>query len=155
MSVKLAISKFINKSDFHKAYGLWDIDKYRKFIEYVEEKFGEVIDYETSIDNLYIKVSWNDNGGNIHATVCGSISRRDQKSECGGEIVWLKRLKTFRGNCWSRLDKKSDFDYFEEARKYFYYREYHKFLAISKFIEIKYHNNRPFRRMCEIAKARV
>ncbi|HCH2101111.1 TPA: hypothetical protein NKR60_001192 [Vibrio parahaemolyticus] len=151
----MEISSLISKSDFLKAYGLWGVNRYKKFIDHIEEKFGELIDYETSMESLSIKATWKDSGGNTHASVHGFVSRRDQTSKCGGEIVWLKRLGTFRGNCWSCLEPKSDFEYFEEARELFYSHQYRKFLVISKFIEIKYQGNCRFKRMCEIAKSRV
>ncbi|WMN90628.1 hypothetical protein NI377_09745 [Vibrio parahaemolyticus] len=92
----MEISSLISKSDFLKAYGLWGVDRYKKFIDHIEEKFGELVDYETSMESLSIKATWKDSGGNTHVSVHGVLSRRDLISECGGEIVWLRRLGAFR-----------------------------------------------------------
>ncbi len=151
----IEVPNFISQREFRKVYGLWGGDRYMQFVHYVKEKIEDVIDYETSVDDLYIKRSWTDSGRNIHILILGSVSRRDQISECGGEIVWLRRLKRFRGHCWSRLNPKADYEYYEEARRLFYSRKYSDFLSLSIFIAHKYENYRPFRRMCEIARARV
>ena len=126
-----------------------------QFSRHIKEKLDEVTDEETYVDNLFIKEVWKDNGGNVHATIRGRVSRRDQSGECGGEVVWLKRLKIFRGNFWSRLNPKTDYEYYEEARKLFYSGKYVEFISVSGFIYEKYQNNPPFKKMRAIAKART
>ncbi len=149
------INKFIPKFTFTRSYGLWSESRYDQFLCFVSEQIAHTIDKETSIVSLSIQNKWQDQGGNIHASLRGKISRRNEEAEIGAEIVWLKRLKTFRGNVWSHLSPKSDNELYSEARLLFHTGKYSEFLGLAKYIEDSFSNNRVFSKMKSIAGRRV
>ena len=149
------IRKFIPQFTFSRRYRLWSESSYDQFLCFVSEKITHAIDKETSIVSLSIQNNWRDQGGNIHASLRGKISRRNEEAEIGAEIVWLKRLKTFRGNFWSHLNPKSDNELYSEVRLLFHIGKYSEFLALAKYIEDSFSNNRVFSKMKSIAGRRV
>ncbi len=149
------IKKFIPQSTFRRRYGLCSKNIYEKFLCFVSEKIAQAIDKETSLVSLSIQNDWQDQGGNIHASLRGEISRRNTTAEIGAEIVWLKRLKIFRGNVWSHLKPKSNNELFSEARSLFYAGRYAEFLAFAKHIEAEFSANQIFSKMQSIARRRI
>ncbi len=81
--------------------------------------------------------------------------RRNEGADIGAEVVWLKRLKSFRGGFWSHLDSKTDYELYSEANFYFHSGRYAEFLALAKYIESVYSSNRVFNKMSSIAERRV
>jgi len=138
-----------------RRYGLWSKSRYEQFLCFLSEKISHSIDKETLIVSLSIKNKWRDQGGNIHASLRGNIVRRNQEAEIGAEIVWLKKLKIFRGSVWSHLNPKTDSELFSEAKSLFHAGKYAEFLALSKYVEATFSNNSVFIKMQSIAERRV
>lgn len=109
------IKKLIPQFTFWRKYGLWSRSRYEQFLCFFSEKIAHSIDNEILIVSLSIQNKWRDRGGNIHASLIGSIVRRNEKAAIHAEIVWLKRLEIFRGNVWSNLNPKTDNELFSEA----------------------------------------
>lgn len=149
------IKKLIPQFTFRRRYGLWSKSRYEQFLCFLSGEIAQSIDKETSIVSLSIQNEWRDQGGNIHASLRGNIVRRNEEAEIGAEIVWLKRLKTFRGNVWSHLKPKSDNELFLEAKLLFHAGRYAEFLALAKYVETAFCKNRVFSKMQSIAGRRV
>jgi hypothetical protein len=69
----------------------------------------------------------------------------------GGEVVWLIRSRTFRGGFWSRIKKRTDSEYYAEARAAFYRKDYKEFLRLAEFINEKYSGSGVFEKMVNVA----
>ena len=149
------LRKLISPRAVRRAYGFYGNGKYEAFIDACESRLGEVIDCETKITELEAKNNWLDNGGNCHVRFAGLALRRNESAEIGGTIVWLKRLKTFRGHFWSHLKPKSDAELFAEAKRLFHARNYAGYLALSGYLSKAYSANRVYQRMNAIDKKRA
>ena len=149
------IQKLIPQSTFRHRYGLFSKTRYEQFVCFVSEKVVQSIDRETKLLSLSVENKWHDQGGNTHASLRGKIARRNEKADIGAEIVWLKRLKTFRGSFWSHLNPKSDNELFSEAKLLFHAGKYAEFLALANYIESFYSSNPVFSKMYSIAGRRV
>jgi hypothetical protein len=122
------------------------------FCDYLARRIAQVIDPETSVSDLRIDSSWNDAGNNRHAAVRAHGRRHDEHGELGADIVWLIRSHNFRGGFWSRIRKRTDFDYYSQARDAFYRRDYPEFLRLAGYITAEYSNRHPFQKMLAIAE---
>ncbi|MES9900417.1 MAG: hypothetical protein ABW148_15540 [Sedimenticola sp.] len=153
--MKELIKKHLSQFSFRRIYGFSSVGKYKQFINYVEERLEQTIDKETNLSELSFSNSWKDQGGNIHVSIRGKITRRNENADIGAEIVLLKRLKTFRGTFWSHLNPKSDSEIYSEAKTYFHAGKYAEFLSLSRYIRSAYSSNRVFNKMSAIAERRV
>lgn len=146
------LEEFITQFTFKRKYGLLSTGRYKQFLSFISEKVQQSIDKETKLVALSLENEWKDQGGNTHVSIQGIVSRRNEEADIGAEIVWLKRLKTFRGSFWSHLNPKSDTELFFEAKLYFHAGRYEEFLALAMYIESVYSKNRIFKKMVSIAE---
>lgn len=85
----------------------------------------------------------------------GQAVRRNESAEIRGTIVWLKRLKIFRGHFSSDLKPRSDAELFAEAKRLFHARNYAGYLALSGYLSKAYSANSVYQRMNAIAEKRA
>jgi hypothetical protein len=141
----------ISLPQYIKHYGVGALQHHAEFCTYVEKRIAEVTDPETRVTGLRIESSWKDAGGNRHGAVRGHGERRDQHGDLGADIVWLLRSKTFRGSFWSRIPKRTDSEYYSQARAAFYRRDYDEFLRLADFLGSSHLCTPTFRKMLGIA----
>ncbi len=149
------IEKFIPQFTFRRKYRLWSTGRYNQFLCFISDKIKQSIDKETKLVNLSLENEWKDQGGNTHVSIRGKVVRRNEEADIGAEVVWLKRLKSFRGSFWSHLNPKTDSELFLEAKLYFHSGRYAEYLALAKYIESVYSSNPVFNKMYSIAERRV
>ena len=153
--MEIPINNLISRKTFIFKFGLLSPSRYRQFIKQISEKLRLIIDKETKIVSLTLNKRWKDYGCNTHVIIQGNIIRRNEQANLRAEIVWLKRLKSFRGSFWSDLTPKSDTELFNEAKHFFHVGKYADFLAISEYIKEKYSKNKIFSKMRTMAKCRT
>ena len=134
-----------------KHYGVGALRHHAEFCTFVEMRIAEATDSETTVTEIRIESSWKDAGGNRHGAVRAHGERRDQHGDLGADIVWLIRSKTFRGSFWSRISKRTDSDYYSQARAAFYRREYDEFLRLADFLGSSHSSIPAYRKMLGIA----
>jgi hypothetical protein len=134
-----------------KHYGVGALQHHAEFGTFVEKRIAEAIDPETTVTGLRIESSWKDAGGNRHGAVRAHGKRRDEHGDLGADIVWLIRSKTFRGSFWSQIPKRTDSDYYSQARTAFYRRDYDEFLRLADFPGSSHSSTPAFRKMLGIA----
>ncbi len=134
-----------------KHYGVRALGHHAEFCTFVEKRIAEATDPETTVTGLRIESSWKDAGGNRHGAVRARGERRDLHGDLGADIVWLIRSKTFRGSFWSRIPKRTDSDYYSQARDAFYRRDYDEFLRLADFLGGSHSSTPAFRKMLGIA----
>ncbi|WP_156521234.1 hypothetical protein [Halothiobacillus diazotrophicus] len=149
------IEKYLPPQVIRSAFGFFGNSHYRAFTEACSQKLAEVVDAETHLIALKPEEKWKDQGSNRHVRFAGQIVRKNEEGTVGGEIVWLSRLKSFRGYFWSNLNPKSDAELFSEAKRLFHMQRYSEYLALSGYLATAYSGNRVFQRMNTIARQRT
>ena len=134
-----------------KHYGVGALRHHAEFCAFVKKRLAEVTDPETIVTGIRIESSWKDAGGNRHGAVRAYGERRDEHGDLGAEIVWLIRSKTFRGSFWSRIPKRTNSDYYSQARTAFYDKDYDEFLRLADFLGSSHSSAPAFRKMLKIA----
>ena len=114
----------IQQTDFVKAFRLTDSIQYEQFYEKVTKELAEILHPLAVVDNLGFASTWRDAGGNTHVTLKGTASSFGRRKEIGGEFVWLKNLRRFRGKIWSELENHSDVQLLMMARDSYRKLEY-------------------------------
>ena len=109
----------ITRTQFVRKFGLIGSEPYKKFLMKLNTELADAVHPSARVTNLGLLSSWTDSGGNIHGILEGHVIFVGEQGELGGEIVWLKNLRTFRGKIWSSLDRTSDHQLAEKARQSF------------------------------------
>lgn len=114
----------IPREDFERAFGRDAHEFYAKFIAKVNKELKIVIHASGVIRELQLVSSRKDSGGNTHVLINGSITLFAQDGSLGGEFVWLRNLKSFRGKAWSSLESPSDKELLMRGRESFRTKRY-------------------------------
>lgn len=114
----------ISKSEYESAFGSAANAYYQDFTRKLNAELEARVHPSAKIENLRPLSAWTDVGGNIHVRLGGSVSFLEQHGEIGGEFVWLKTLKKFRGKAWSTLELDSDARILLKARHSFRCKHY-------------------------------
>ncbi|WP_284454992.1 hypothetical protein [Alloalcanivorax xenomutans] len=146
------LRKLLSQREVRRTFGFIGKSKYEKFIEACTSQLLEVVDCETTVVEIYPQENWHDRGGDIHARFSGKITRRGCAAEIGGTMVWLRRLRTFRGYFWSSLKPQTDAELFSDAKRLFYSGNYSGYLSVSGYLAKAYSKNRVYQRMNAIAE---
>ena len=141
----------ITLQQYLKHYGVGALRHYTEFCTFVERRIAEVVDHKTTVIGLRIESSWKDAGDNLHGAVRAHGERLDQRGDLGADIAWLIRSKTFRGSFWSQIPKRTNWDYFSQARACFYQKDYDEFLRLADFVDSCHLSTPAFRKMLSIA----
>jgi len=128
---------------------------FEQFRRHVHSRLSAALGADLDLlQNLRARNRWTDRGGNRHVLLEGSVGRRDQQHEVGGEVVWLPRLGVFRGHMWVRPEPREDWEYLMDARAAFRLGEYGECLRICGWIAGTYGDLPAFKRMRTIAESR-
>lgn len=99
---------FVSCEEFKNAYGLTDREDYDKFLSKLNREFEKAVHPSVSALSFEPISKWKDATGNIHVVWSGQVSSWERRAEFGGEFVWLRRLASFRGKIWSKLENFTD-----------------------------------------------
>jgi len=108
----------ISIKDFESAFGVSRHDFYADFVHKLDIEL-DAVHPSAEVRDLRLVSVRKDVGGNIHARLVGNINFLGENGTLGGEFVWLRNLRTFRGKAWSSLAVTSDQQLLLNARANF------------------------------------
>ncbi len=109
----------ISYHEFAAAFGIQDRILYERFVERLSVQLELLLHPSSEIKNMSIANTFRDVGHNIHCVLKGSVTAFGSEAQIGGEIVYLKRISSFRGKLWSTSANPSDTELFAFARENF------------------------------------
>jgi hypothetical protein len=145
----------ITQNRFKSVYGLSKPSIYELFCEKLDHEINKNFSKGTEIKRLNFRSSWKDQGKNIHASLEGEVCCLGENGEIHGEIVYLQKLKKFRGYVTNSLSPISDLEYIEKARLSFKSRKYEDTLKYISLITDKKTLTKANLRMIELAEKRM
>jgi hypothetical protein len=114
-----AVKVLISQDDFFQAFGLTDRDLYQIFTDKLTLELGKTLHPSAVVESICLESPRRDDAGNVHVVLHGRAKALKHEGQIGGEFVWLKNLRAFRGKTWSSLENPSDATLLLMARESF------------------------------------
>lgn len=149
------MARTIPKAHFAEKVPLGAGRTYEAFVSAVAERLATRFKHAPDKLTFEIKEACVDRYGHVRIALRGQVRIPPNEGDFGGEIVWLKGRKIFRGLLWDRMPRTDDWEFLQLARAAFRRGDYEEVLKQYNYLQYPAQLSRAQRMVKAIAAHRV